>query len=141
MLDFQLENVEMPDIDLGTLEQWVDAVADCHGFVVGEICYHFCNDEDILRYNNEYLGHDYYTDVITFDYTQDDIISGDIVISLDTVKSNAEDLNLPYSQELRRVLIHGVLHLCGINDKAPGEREVMEAEENRALELLAKIKG
>ena len=85
--------------------------------------------------NNEYLGHDYYTDIITFDYDEGDVINGDLVISLDTVKSNAEMLGKSYEEELYRVIIHGILHLCGINDKGPGEREIMEAAENKALAI------
>ena len=94
----------------------------------------FVDDEKILEVNNEYLGHDYYTDVITFDYDEDDVINGDIVISLDTVRTNAEQFGKTYDDELHRVIIHGILHLC--NDKGPGEREIMEENENKALALL-----
>ena len=96
----------------------------------------FGDDEKILEVNREYLGHDYYTDVITFDYDEDDTVSGDIVISLDTVRTNAEQFGKSYDDELHRVIIHGILHLCGINDKGPGEREIMEAAENKALAML-----
>ena len=89
-----------------------------------------------MEVNREYLQHDYYTDIITFDYTEGDVISGDLFISLDTVRSNAEQFGQEYERELYRVIIHGILHLCGINDKGPGEREQMEAAENRALALL-----
>ena len=95
----------------------------------------FVNDEKILEINNEYLGHDYYTDVITFDYDEDDVVNGDIVISLDTVRTNAELFDKAYEDELYRVIIHGILHLCGLNDKGPGEREIMEKAENKALEM------
>ena len=111
-------------------------MAAAHGRKVGEVGYMFVSDEKILEVNRQYLGHDYYTDVITFDYDEDDTISGDIVISLDTVRSNAEMLGKIYDDELHRVIIHGILHLCGINDKGPGEREIMEAEEDKALALL-----
>ena len=96
----------------------------------------FVDDEKILEVNNEYLGHDYYTDVITFDYDEPGIVSGDIVISLDTVRSNAALFGKSYDTELLRVVIHGVLHLCGINDKGPGEREIMEEFENKALAMV-----
>ena len=96
----------------------------------------FVNDEKILEVNREYLGHDYYTDIITFDYDEGDTLNGDLVISLDTVRSNALQLGKDYSEELHRVIIHGILHLCGINDKGPGEREVMEAAEDKALSML-----
>ena len=106
---------------------------------MGDISYIFCSDEVILRVNREYLQHDYFTDIITFDYTEGDLISGDLFISLDTVKTNAEKFGTPYEEELHRVIIHGILHLCGIDDKGPGEREVMEQNENDALELLKEI--
>jgi len=125
----------MPAIRKRATNAWIKAVAATYNRKVGEIGYMFVNDEKILEVNNEYLGHNYYTDVITFDYDEDDIISGDIVISLDTVRSNAELFGKAYDDELHRVIIHGILHLCGINDKGPGERELMEAAENRALAL------
>lgn len=126
----------MPDIDQSLIKRWVGEVAstyDCH---VGEINYVFVDDERILEVNRQFLQHDYYTDIITFDYTQGRVISGDLFISLDTISSNARQLNVPYEQELHRVIIHGVLHLCGLNDKGPGERELMEAAEDKALSLL-----
>ncbi|MDE6867250.1 MAG: rRNA maturation RNase YbeY, partial [Muribaculaceae bacterium] len=102
----------------------------------GNLTYCFCDDPYILEANKKFLGHDYYTDIITFDYTRRGRIGGDMIISLDTVRTNAEGLGVTYRQELLRVIIHGVLHLCGINDKGPGEREIMEANENKALSLL-----
>lgn len=115
--------------------QWIRAVASSYGKRVGEVGYLFCDDEKILEVNREYLGHDYYTDIITFDYCEGDTINGDLIISLDTVRSNAEMLQKPYEEELHRVIIHGILHLCGLNDKGPGERQVMESAEDRALAL------
>ena len=136
MITYSAENVKMPKIRKRDTSAWIKKVAASYGRKVGEIGYLFVDDEKILEVNNEYLGHDYYTDIITFDYDEDDIISGDLVISLDTVRSNAELFSKPYEEELFRVLIHGILHLCGINDKGPGEREIMEQEENKALALL-----
>jgi len=133
---FDADGVELPPLDYDALTDWIVRVAAAHGRRVGEIGYMFVDDERILQTNRQYLGHDYYTDIITFDYDEDDIISGDLVISLDTVRSNAEQLGKSYAEELRRVIIHGVLHLCGINDKGPGEREVMEANEDAALKML-----
>lgn len=125
----------MPKIKKRDTSAWIKAVAASYGRKVGEIGYLFVDDEKILEVNREYLGHDYYTDVITFDYDEDDTVSGDIVISLDTVRSNAELFGKSYEDELYRVVIHGILHLCGINDKGPGEREIMEAAENKALAM------
>ncbi len=135
MIDFQTDGVEMPLLDEARICRWIHAVAGTYNRVDGDICYRFCGDKEILDCNIRFLGHDYYTDVITFDYTSGHKISGDILISLDTVRSNAEGLGLPYERELLRVIIHGVLHLCGINDKGPGEREIMEQAENDALDL------
>lgn len=125
----------MPKIKKRDTSAWIKVVAASYGRKVGEIGYLFVDDEKILEVNREYLGHDYYTDVITFDYDEDDTVSGDIVISLDTVRSNAELFGKSYEDELYRVIIHGILHLCGINDKGPGEREIMEAAENKALAM------
>ena len=113
--------------------EWLAEVAREEGYTVGEINYIFCSAERLLEINREFLGHDYYTDIITFDYTEGDVISGDLFISLDTVRTNAEQFGQEYERELYRVIIHGILHLCGINDKGPGEREQMEAAENQAL--------
>ena len=125
----------MPKIRRRDNSAWVKRVAASYGRKVGDVAYVFCDDEEILRVNRQYLQHDYYTDIITFDYDEDDVISGDLFISLDTVRTNAEQLGLPYEQELNRVIIHGILHLCGINEKGPGEREIMEAAENKALAM------
>ena len=136
MITYNNENIPFPKILRRDTTAWIRRVAASYGKKVGEVGYLFCNDEKILEVNREFLQHDYYTDIITFDYDEGDTINGDIVISLDTVRSNAEQLGKDYNEELHRVIIHGILHLCGQNDKGPGEREQMEAAENRALELL-----
>lgn len=135
MITYNSEGVRMPKIKKRDTSAWIKAVAASYGRKVGEIGYLFVDDEKILEVNREYLGHDYYTDVITFDYDEDDTVSGDIVISLDTVRSNAQLFGKTYEEELYRVIIHGILHLCGINDKGPGEREIMEVAENKALAM------
>ena len=126
----------MPEIDTEKLGRWVDEVARRHDRIRGPLTYIFCDDEKIIEVNRQFLQHDYYTDIITFDYSHGRRISGDMFISLDTVASNAQLVGADYSTELHRVIIHGVLHLCGINDKGPGEREIMERHENEALALL-----
>ncbi len=136
MITYNSENVRMPAIRRRDTSAWIRRVAAAYGKKVGEVGYLFCDDEKILEVNREYLQHDYYTDIITFDYCEDDVLNGDIVISLDTVRSNAEALGKDYDDELHRVIIHGILHLCGQDDKGPGEREKMEDAENRALALL-----
>lgn len=135
MITYQAEGVRMPKIKRRETTAWIRSVAATYGRKVGEVGYLFCNDEKILEVNREYLGHDYYTDIITFDYDEGDTLNGDLVISLDTVRTNAELFNRDYDEELHRVIIHGILHLCGINDKGPGEREKMEAAENKALAM------
>lgn len=139
MITYNADGVRMPKIRKRDTTKWIRAVAATYGRKVGDVGYMFVSDEKILEVNREYLGHDYYTDIITFDYDEDDTINGDIVISLDTVRSNAKQFGKTYDDELHRVIIHGILHLCGINDKGPGEREIMEANENKALALLAEM--
>ena len=135
-VNYICEKVEMPQFNQAAVMQWIEQVARTHQKNVGRLTYIFCDDDYILETNRKYLGHDYFTDVITFDYSNRHRISGDMVISLDTVRTNSEQFAHSYREELMRVVIHGVLHLCGINDKGPGEREIMEAHENSALAML-----
>ena len=130
------DGVEMPRLDYEKIEVWIESVAKAHNRILGPLTYIFCNDEKIIEVNRRFLNHDYFTDIITFDYSRGKLISGDMFISLDTVLTNAESIGDIYDNELLRVIIHGVLHLCGINDKGPREREIMEQEENNALALL-----
>ncbi|MBO5698620.1 MAG: rRNA maturation RNase YbeY [Bacteroidaceae bacterium] len=139
MISYDSINIELPAFDQELVRTWVNAVAAQYGKRCGNIAYIFVDDEKILEVNREFLQHDYYTDIITFDYTEGKKISGDLFISVDTIRTNAELVGATYEEEFYRVVIHGVLHLCGINDKGPGEREIMEAEENKALQLLKKM--
>ena len=136
MIIYEAEGVKFPNIKKRETTAWIRRVAASYGLKVGDIGYMFVSDEKILEVNNQFLGHDYYTDIITFDYCEGKTISGDIYISVDTVFTNAEQFSRPYDEELHRVIIHGILHLCGIHDKGPGEREIMEAAENKALAML-----
>lgn len=135
MIEVLSQNVEKPELDWEKVERWIVEVAQRLGRRVGALTYIFCDDERILEVNRQFLNHDYYTDIITFDNTTGRLIRGDMFISLDTIATNAESVEASYDEELMRVIIHGVLHLCGINDKGPGEREIMEAHENEALKL------
>ena len=135
-ISYYAEEVSFPAIKKRETSEWIRRVAEKHGKKCGDIAYIFCSDEKILEVNRQYLQHDYYTDIITFDYCEGDRLSGDLFISLDTIRTNAEQFGASYEDELHRVIIHGILHLCGINDKGPGEREVMEAAENKALGML-----
>ncbi len=132
-INFNVERIDFPPIDVDKVSRWIERVAASYDKRCGNISYVFCDDEHILEVNKAFLQHDYYTDIITFDYSVGRIISGDVYISVDTVMSNAQGLGVSYDSELLRVIIHGVLHLCGIDDKGPGEREIMERCENEAL--------
>ena len=135
MITYNAYSEAMPELDTTATTAWIARVAEKHGKRIGNVNYIFCTDDEILDVNRQYLHHDYYTDIITFDYCANDILSGDIYISLDTVASNAEGLEKDPDEELHRVLIHGILHLAGINDKGPGEREIMEHAEDEALAM------
>lgn len=135
------EDVEAPRLRERILRNWIREVAALYNRRVGELCYQFCGDERILQTNQDFLDHDYYTDIITFDETEGDVISGDMLISLETVRSNAELLGNEYAEELHRVIIHGVLHLCGLKDKTPEDEANMRAAEDQALRLLHELLG
>ena len=130
------EDVEEPRLRKKLIRTWIEEVAESYDRRVGELCYQFCGDERILQTNQDFLDHDYYTDIITFDESEGDKVSGDMLISLDTVRSNAEQLGTSYEEELHRVIIHGVLHLCGLKDKTPEDETAMRSAEERALALL-----
>lgn len=135
-ISFQAENIKLPDIKKRRISEWIKAVAGSYSKTVGEIAYLFCNDDKILEVNRQYLKHDFYTDIITFDYSEEDKISGDIFISLDTVRSNSQKYTTDYQEELYRVIIHGILHLCGLDDGSEDEKKSMKEAENSALKLL-----
>ena len=136
MITFNINNVAKPDINEAEVSAWVRQVAKSYGKVVGDINYIFVDDETILDINRRFIGHDYYTDHIGFDYSEADALSGDIYISLDTVRSNAELYGATFDEELRRIIIHGLLHLCGLRDKTPEERQQMQQAEDQALSQL-----
>ena len=123
----------MPVLDERKVSRWIKSVAADYGFAVGNINYIFCSDERELEVNRQFLGHDYYTDVITFDYSTPSTLNGDIFISLDTVRSNAEMVETSFDHELLRIIIHGVLHLTGQGDKTPETKLQMTAKEESAL--------
>ena len=139
MIQYIAENVKMPALQKQRISRWIKEIADGYGKKTGDIAYVFCDDQKILEVNNQYLEHDYYTDIITFDYTTGNTISGDIFISLDTVKSNADEYGADFETELHRILIHGILHLCGNDDKSPELRADMTDKENKALEQLKQM--
>ncbi len=136
-ITFFSEGVDFPQINKKIVTDWIKSVAKEHGKKTGEITYLFCNDDKIIEVNHQFLAHDYYTDIITFDYSDGDFISGDIFISVDTVLSNSQIFGVSLHEELHRVIIHGILHLCGMKDDSELEEHGMRNAENRALEKLS----
>ncbi len=136
MIHYIAQDIELPLLENDKINRWIKNVALENGKKVGQISYIFCSDQKILEINNQYLNHDYFTDIITFDYTAKSTISGDIFISLDTVRNNANELGISFNNELLRIMIHGILHLCGQDDRSPEQRAEMTQKENNALEIF-----
>jgi len=138
MIHYIAEGVELPILEKQKINRWIKETASTYEKKTGDISYIFCTDERILEVNRQFLKHDFYTDIITFDYSEGSIISGDIFISLETVAGNAAEFKVSIEEELKRILIHGILHLCGQDDKTPELRLEMTRKENLALEMYAK---
>lgn len=136
MITFNAINVPLPELDKEKVTQWIEHVAKSYGKRIDLVNYIFVDDEEILRINRQFIGHDYYTDHIGFDNSQGNVLIGDTYISLDTVRTNAELFGPPYDEELHRVIIHSILHLCGMEDMTVEERQKMEDAENIALAML-----
>lgn len=128
-IDFALENEDL-------YSEWIESVVESEGKALGEINYIFCNDEYLHQINMQYLNHDTLTDIISFDYTEGDIISGDIFLSIERVKDNAKDFEVPFSEELKRVMAHGVLHYCGYKDKSEADEQLMRAKEEEKIKMF-----
>ncbi|MBI9061068.1 MAG: rRNA maturation RNase YbeY [Marinilabiliaceae bacterium] len=139
MINIITEGVEFPDIEEDRLNKWINSVVEQKDKCIKDLSLVFCSDEYILDVNQNYLQHDYYTDIITFDYCSGCKISGDLIISLDTVLSNSQKFNTSYNTELHRVIIHGVLHLLGYKDKTPEEAKEMRQNEDLALKQFETI--
>ncbi|TSJ46358.1 rRNA maturation RNase YbeY [Fluviicola chungangensis] len=136
MVDVFFEDIEeVPGVNPEFLFAWYSQVCENESKNLGEISVVFCSDEHLLEMNKEYLQHDYYTDIITFDYTQGDLVSGDLFISVDRVEDNADEFDVPFQDELHRVCVHGLLHLCGYKDKSSDDERLMRLKENEMLEL------
>lgn len=136
MIEYNFEDIDTIDLPLNSISKWVDDIVSLHKKELGELSYIFCSDPYILNINKEYLQHDYYTDIITFNYNENNIVSGDLFISIDTIQSNSELFNTSFSEELFRVIIHGVLHLIGFDDQSEADQEEMTLQENIALKHL-----
>lgn len=135
-INFHTKGVSYPLINEKEIEIWINKTASRYNMRVGDLSFLFCNDEKILEFNRQYLQHDYYTDIITFDYSEGDVISGDIIISTETVMSNSIEYNTNFLEELHRVIIHGILHLCGLKDFNDSEELKMREAEEAALKNL-----
>ena len=127
--DFELENEAQ-------YEDWISRIIQSEGFDEGEINYIFCDDEYLHKINVEYLDHDTLTDIISFDYTVGNLIQGDIFVSVERVKDNANDFNVSFEEELKRVLSHGVLHYCGYKDKSPKDEALMRSKEEEKMQMF-----
>ena len=135
-INFFAEDVTLPNQLNDDYKKWISKVVDLEGYELSELSYIFCSDEYLLNINKEYLDHDYYTDIITFDNSEEDnLIAGDIFVSIDRVEENATELNISFENELKRVMIHGVLHLCGYGDKSEEEEKLMREKEEEAIAL------
>ncbi|WP_445714482.1 rRNA maturation RNase YbeY [Flavobacterium sp.] len=127
--DFELENEAQ-------YEDWISRIIESEGFDEGEINYIFCDDEYLHKINIEYLDHDTLTDIISFDYTVGNLIQGDIFVSIERVQDNANDFNVSFEEELKRVLSHGVLHYCGYKDKSPKDEALMRSKEEEKMQMF-----
>ncbi|MBO5804707.1 MAG: rRNA maturation RNase YbeY [Bacteroidales bacterium] len=143
MIKFSSKDTDFKLTRQKVLKDWIKKILNIHSLKVGDINYLLTNDEEVLKVNKEFLGHDYYTDIITFDTSDydpeqesDDVVSADIVISVDTVRANAVEYGASFEEELHRVIIHGILHLIGYDDHSDEDRAEMQNQENIALELL-----
>lgn len=137
MIRFSTLDVEMPPIDPMRDKAWIEAVAEKHGKTIGELYYYFCSDDKLLEINRERLGHDFYTDIVTFPLTDCEmVLSSEFCISTDRIKENAETFGRSYESELHRVIIHGVLHLIGFDDHTEEDEKEMREKEEESLKLL-----
>ena len=120
----------------GNYASWIETIIESENKILGEISYIFCDDDYLHTINMQYLNHDTLTDIISFDYTEGDVISGDIFVSIERVIDNAKDFNVPFDEELKRVLAHGVLHYCGYKDKSDADALVMRSKEDEKIKLF-----
>lgn len=134
MISFYNQNVEKPKINFQSVKKWIKTIIENFGYKTGNISIIFCSDNFILEYNIKFLNHNYFTDIITFNYNESNKISGDLFISIETVKKNADIYNVTENQEILRVIIHGVLHLLGFNDQQDEDILEMRKQESAALE-------
>ncbi|MHA7110938.1 rRNA maturation RNase YbeY [Sunxiuqinia elliptica] len=132
-INFYFEDIEEFQLDQPKTIEWIKNSIRKEGKNTSEISFIFCSDDYLLDINRQYLDHDYYTDIITFDYVEGDDVSGDVFISIDRVRENAETFQVSFQNELNRIIIHGVLHLLGYKDKEADEKKIMTGKEDYYL--------
>lgn len=137
MLDINYELTADLSLDISKMETWFEDVVSRETKTLGDVCLIFCSDDFLLEINQQHLNHDYFTDIVTFDYTFENEVSGDLFISVDRIRENASDFGVTFEEELHRVCIHGILHLCGYKDKTEADELLMRQKENEALTLLS----
>ena len=138
---FSNSDVDFVLKDADLMKKWISRIVTSYGKNLGMVNYLFCSDEYVYDANVRFLGHDTYTDIITFDYVEGNLISGDIMISVDRVGENARTMAIPFERELHRVIIHGVLHLLGFKDKTDADAAVMRQKEDESLAVLDTLFG
>lgn len=136
MVEIEYVDTEILGLDPEFFVLWLKDVCSKEGHNLGDLSLVFCSDSYLLQVNQEYLNHDYYTDIITFDYTNDNLVSGDLFISIDRVRDNANSYNVEFLNELQRVVVHGVLHLLGYKDKSENDQKLMRQKENEYLKIV-----
>ncbi|CAN5366294.1 rRNA maturation RNase YbeY [soil metagenome] len=136
---FNKESTNFRLKDARLLKQWIKLIVEEKNSILGDVAYVFCSDEFLLQMNQQHLKHDFYTDIITFDYTEGGIVSGDLFISIDRVRENAKTNAVSFTQELHRVMIHGILHLLGLKDKKKSDQKAMRLAENQSLKSLESL--
>jgi len=139
VIEFIFEDISKFSISDNSISNWVEHIVSLENKIAGEVCFILCSDEYLLKINQQYLKHNYYTDVITFDYSESSIISGDIFISIDRVRDNSNNLQIPFNKEFQRIIIHGVLHLLGLGDKSESEKIIMTSKEDDCLKLYRDV--
>ena len=127
--EFQLENEDV-------FSEWIEQVVLSEDKMLGEVNYIFCDDEYLHKINVDYLDHDTLTDIISFDYSEGNLVQGDIFISIERVADNASDFEVPFNEELKRVMIHGILHYCGYKDKSENEERIMRKKEDEKIKMF-----
>jgi rRNA maturation RNase YbeY len=137
MIDINYEETDDLELSKSKIQDWLDLVCKNEGKVLEEVTLIFCSDNYLLEINQQHLNHDFFTDIVTFDYCVDDLISGDLFISVDRVFENSAVYDVSFFTELHRVIVHGVLHLCGYKDKSTEDEVLMRSKEDEALELIS----